>query len=310
MKIIYVMLILSLSTQGHAKSKNGFELEGALIPVNEILLGGPPRDGIPAINRPKFEQADTVDWLSDDDRVLGLVVDGHAKAYPIKILDWHEIVNDSVGSQHFAVTYCPLCGTGVVFAANIADTALVFGVSGLLYNSDVLLYDRNSESLWSQLMGKAIAGKMKGTLLPQLPVEHTSWKDWQIRHKETVVLSRDTGTRRDYGRSPYSGYEKTRRLYFNVSNKSPNSYHPKERVIGVEVDGMHKAYPVSELSGNGLSRFEDQLNGRRLVIHWNEDAQSGWITGSGGEQLPAISSFWFAWYTFHPDTQLFHAIPR
>ena len=304
------MLILSLSTQGHAKSKNGFELEGALIPVNEILLGGPPRDGIPAINHPKFEQADTAGWLSDDDRVLGLVVDGHAKAYPIKILDWHEIVNDSVGSQHFAVTYCPLCGTGVVFAANIADTALVFGVSGLLYNSDVLLYDRNSESLWSQLMGKAIAGKLKGTLLTQLPVEHTSWKDWQTRNKETVVLSRDTGAGRDYGRSPYSGYEKTRRLYFNVSNKSPNSYHPKERVIGVEVDGVYKAYPISELSGNGLSRFEDQLNGKRLVIHWNEDAQSGRITDSGGEQLPAISSFWFAWYTFHPDTQIFQAIPR
>jgi hypothetical protein len=310
MKIIYAILALTFSLQGHTKSKNGFELEGALIPVNEILAGGPPRDGIPAIYNPKFEPAAAANWLGGKDRVLGLIVDGQAKAYPIKILDWHEIVNDSVGSQHFAVTYCPLCGTGVVFAANITDTALVFGVSGLLYNSDVLLYDRNSESLWSQLLGKAVTGKLKGTLLPQIPVEHTSWKDWRARNSETVVLSRDTGAKRDYDRSPYNGYEKTKRLYFKVSNKSPNNYHPKERIIGVEVDGVYKAYPLSELSGNGMSRFEDHLNGKELAVHWNEEAQSGWITDSNGEQLPAISSFWFAWYTFHPETQIFEALPH
>ncbi len=312
MRMFCALLVLALSLQGFplpgsAATKNGFDLKDALIPEKEILSGGPPRDGIPAINNPRFESATSARWLRDDDRVLALVINGQAKAYPIKILDWHEIVNDKVGDQHFTVTYCPLCGTGVVFAANIAGTALIFGVSGLLYNSDVLLYDRNSDSLWSQLMGKAIAGKLKGTELPQIPATHTSWKNWRQMHPDTLVLSRDTGVKRDYNRSPYAGYEKTRRLYFKVSNKAPNNYHPKERVIGVEVDGMYKAYPVSELSRNSLHRFEDVFNGKRLVINWNEEAQSAIVTNDADKLLPSVSSFWFAWYTFHPDTEVFTA---
>ncbi|MCH7742895.1 MAG: DUF3179 domain-containing protein [Proteobacteria bacterium] len=307
MRFIVLSLALAVSLNVFAITKNGFDLTGALIPVDEILSGGPPRDGIPAINEPKFESADEADWLRDKDRVLALVIQGQARAYPIRILNWHEIVNDKVGDQRFAVTYCPLCGTGVVFAANIANTSLQFGVSGLLYNSDVLLYDRNTESLWSQIMGKAVAGKLKGTLLPQIPVTHTSWKDWVKNHPDTLVLSRDTGSRRNYRNSPYAGYEKTRRLYFKVSHKSPANYHPKERVIGVEINGHFKAYPYKELSKNGKAEFTDSFAGSNLKISWNEEAQSGNITNTDGKALPVISSYWFAWFTFHPETEIYTA---
>ncbi len=290
-----------------ASTKNGFDLTAALIPENEILSGGPPRDGIPAINQPKFETAVEATWLRESDRVLALVIEGQAKAYPIRILNWHEIVNDKVGSQHFVVSYCPLCGSGIVFAANIAGTSLQFGVSGLLYNSDVLLYDRNSNSLWSQLMGKAVSGKLKGTRLPQLVATHTSWKDWQEKHPDTLVLSRDTGYRRDYRKSPYSGYERTKRLKFRVSNKAPADYHPKERVIGLEMDGLFKAYPYQELSKNGKAKFSDTFAGQKLNIHWSEQARSGTVTDENGVALPVISSFWFAWFTFHPDTEVYKA---
>ena len=307
MRFIYLLLAITVSLNVTAISKNGFDLTDALIPVDEILSGGPPRDGIPAIDQPKFESAGEADWLRDEDRVLALVIQGHARAYPIRILNWHEIVNDKVGDQQFAVTYCPLCGTGVVFAADIANTSLQFGVSGLLYNSDVLLYDRNSESLWSQILGKAVAGKLKGTILRQIPVTHTSWKDWVKHHPDTLVLSRDTGFRRNYRDSPYSGYEKSRRLYFKVSHKSPANYHPKERVIGVEIDGRFKAYPYRELSKNGKSEFTDSFAGSNLKIYWNEEAQSGSVTNIDGKALPVISGFWFAWFTFHPDTEIYTA---
>lgn len=306
-QLIVPFTALVFAANSYSSSKNGFDLTGALIPVNEIHSGGPPRDGIPAINQPVFESADEAGWLRDKDRVLALVVNGQAKAYPIGILNWHEIVNDKVGDQHFVVTYCPLCGTGIVFAVNIADTALLFGVSGLLYDSDVLLYDRNTESLWSQLMGKAISGKLKGTKLPQIPASHTTWKDWRQKHPDTMVLSRDTGFKRNYRKSPYSGYERTRRLYFDVSNKAPANYHPKERVIGLEVDGVFKAYPYKELSKNAKSVFSDTVAGKKVNIKWNEEAQSGAITDENGETFPTVSSFWFAWFTFHPDTEIFTA---
>jgi hypothetical protein len=305
--LVVLFIALAFTSNSLGKTKNGFDLTGALVPVREIFSGGPPRDGIPAINQPRFELASEADWLRDEDRVLALVVDGQAKAYPIGILNWHEIVNDKVGEQDFVVTYCPLCGTGVVFAANIADTALQFGVSGLLYNSDVLLYDRNSESLWSQLLGKSISGKLKGVKLPQLPAAYTTWKDWQQTHPDTLVLSRNTGFNRDYRKSPYSGYENSRKLYFKVSNKAPTDYHPKERVIGLAIDGSFKAYPYSELSKNEKAGFTDTVAGQKVKIRWNEDAQSGGVAKENGEALPVISSFWFAWFTFHPDTDVFSA---
>jgi hypothetical protein len=154
---------------------NGFDVSGALIPVGAIERGGPPRDGIPAIDRPQFVSAARA-GLRADDRILGLAFNGVTRAYPVRILNWHEVVNDRFGEVPVAITYCPLCGTGVAFDARLGERVLDFGVSGLLYNSDVLLYDRGTQSLWSQSMQLAVTGPLKGTRLQALSLEHTSWQ--------------------------------------------------------------------------------------------------------------------------------------
>ncbi|MDP6027324.1 MAG: DUF3179 domain-containing protein [Pseudomonadales bacterium] len=306
---LYLVLTVPIlwNSDAEAEKKNGFELNNASIPVSEVMSGGPPRDGIPALTDPKFLSAGEANYLKDKDRVLALIINGHPKAYPIRILDWHEIVNDSVGNQHFVVTYCPLCGTGVVFDTNVGQTTLYFGVSGLLYNSDVLLYDRNTETLWSQLMGEAIAGKLIGTKLTQLPVFHTTWKDWRARHPDTLVISNETGFRRNYQKSPYKGYKKSKRLYFKVNHKAPADYHPKEQVLGLEIDGVFKAYPFIEMSEQNLRKFNDLVNGKALIVHWDEEARSAYVTDGAGKDLVSTIGFWFAWFTFHPDTRVFKA---
>jgi len=307
--IALALVLLATAQAASARTLNGFDLDDATIPADAIEKGGPPRDGIPSIDRPKFLAADDADFLEGDDRILGVTLDGEARAYPIAILNWHEIVNDRIGDQHFAVTYCPLCGTGMVFATNVQDTALVLGVSGLLYNSDMLLYDRNTESLWSQILAAAVSGPLAGTRLPQIPVRHTSWSAWRDAHPDTLVLSTETGFRRDYGRSPYGGYERTPRLFFDVANKAPRDYHPKALVMGIEVDGAHKAYPFEELERHGDGRFEDTVNGRAVTIVWDGEHDSAWAEGPDGAAIPTTTGFWFAWYAFYPDTLVFRGEP-
>ena len=304
---VQLLLVLFTLQSAHAVTRNGFDLEGATIPTDEIKSGGPPRDGIPAINEPVFISSDEARFVDVDDRVMGVVINGHPRAYPIAILNWHELVNDTIGNQHFTVSYCPLCGTGMVFAANAQDVALVFGVSGLLYNSDMLHYDRNTLSLWSQILGKAISGPLVGTNLPQLPARHTNWQQWRSEHPETEVLSRDTGFRRDYGRSPYRGYEKSPRLFFEVANNAPDTYHRKALVMGVSVDGTHKAYPFEELARNGQAHFIDTINGQRLEIHWDKASQSAWAVSQDHGDYPTTTGFWFAWYAFFPETLVYTA---
>lgn len=291
-----------------AENKNGFDLSDTLIPQNEIFYGGPPRDGIPAINNPVYIRADQADDLSPEDKVLGIDIDGEARAYPIRILNWHEIVNDRIGNHSLAITFCPLCGTGIVFSRMTADDTIIrFGVSGLLYNSDMLLYDDITESLWSQILRKAISGPMKGQQLSTVPVRHTTWKDWKTRHPETLVLSTDTGFVRDYDRNPYAGYEDSRQTFFRVSHIAPERYHPKEQVLGIEYQGQFRAYPFYELSKQGQQRFQDNIGDMAIWVHWDPQSEQAWITDHSGTEIPTITGFWFAWYTFHPETQLFRA---
>ncbi|UCH41924.1 MAG: DUF3179 domain-containing protein, partial [Gammaproteobacteria bacterium] len=150
---------------GPAGATNGFDLSNSILPQDQILQGGPPRDGIPALSNPKLIKPGNASYLKPGDRVIGISLQGQARAYPIAILNWHEIVNDEINNQRFAVTYCPLCGTAVAFDATVGGKPTDFGVSGLLYNSDVLLYDRETESLWSQIMSQAISGPRVGTML-------------------------------------------------------------------------------------------------------------------------------------------------
>ena len=286
---------------------NGFDLSNSILPQQQIHHGGPARDGIPALSDPTLISAAQADYLGDDDRVVGITLKGQSRAYPIAILNWHEIVNDEIGAQRIAVTYCPLCGTAVVFDASIDGIATDFGVSGLLYNSDVLLYDRDTESLWSQIMGQSIAGVRVGKLLTALPISHTTWGDWRGKHPQTQVLSDDTGYSREYQRNPYDGYEKSRATYFSVNNEAPDNFHPKEIVAGLGIDGVYKAYPFIELDKNGRAHFEDSINGVTLSFSWDSANRNVTITDIDGNPVPAIQGFWFAWFAFHPQTQVFKA---
>lgn len=282
---------------------NGFDITDPLIPKEEIHHGGPPRDGIPSIDSPVFIAANEAGFLADDDRVLGIARGDIAKAYPIKILDWHEIVNDEFNGEPVVISYCPLCGTGMAFDANVGGAARSFGVSGLLYNSDVLLYDRESESLWSQIIRKSISGPLKGQVLEQIPMLHTTWHDWREQNPGTVVLTNQTGHSRDYSRSPYSGYEVSNRIWFPVKNQSQR-YHPKELVIGLNLGDKTKAYPFAELS-KSTSTINDKLGDTDLRVEFDAANRSGRIFDKDGNEIPTIIAFWFAWYAFFPDTEVY-----
>jgi len=290
-----------------AMQHDGFDLSDALVDTELILAGGPAKDGIPAIDRPLFVSARHAVHVRDTDRILGIELDGVAKAYPVGILNWHEIVNDAINGEAFAITYCPLCGTGVAFSSEVDGNKLDFGVSGLLYNSDVLLYDRQSESLWSQIMSKAITGKYKGRELRRLPIIHTSWAAWKQSHPDTQVLSDNTGYDRDYRRNPYEGYAESSMIYFKVGNRSTRSLHPKERVLGLQVDDSYKAYPFSELDKSNMTEIPDRFAGKSFTVHWERVNQSARITDAAGKQVAAIEGFWFAWFAFHPETEVFAA---
>lgn len=307
MQKIAATLLFALGSQiAWTQAHNGFDLRDSSIPPEQILPGGPPRDGIPAIDDPVFESPDESGWLDADARVLGLALNGVQKAYPIAILNWHEVVNDRFGNIPVAITFCPLCGTGMAFEARSETTALEFGVSGLLHNSDVLLYDRQTESLWSQIMATAISGPLQGGQLRTLPLEHTTIRDWADRYPDTLVLNRDTGYRRDYSSDPYVGYSDSRALMFPVVNSAPGPWHPKEWVLGVSVGDRYKAYPFSELARSAQRGIVDELAGIEFEIIWDEGNQSARMVADDAVQ-PALMAYWFAWYAFHPDTEVYRA---
>ena len=275
---------------------SGFTLTPSLIPPDEILSGGPSKDGIPALTFPKVEPGNLGNtWLNDDDFILGVVVSGHARAYPVRILNWHEIVNDRIGKKRFVISYCPLCGSGMAF-----DTEDQFGVSGMLYQSDVLLYDRKTETLWSQLMMRAVAGPRTGETLKSLPVIHTTWKTWIKKYPDTTVLSRHTGYYRDYNRNPYGSYGKSRSIYFPIRNYD-NRLHPKTWVIGLELDGNSRAWEISAIKQTG--EIHESWKHHQLIIR-NRQGVVEIVDASTGKPFNGVVLYWFAWATFHPDTSL------
>lgn len=300
--LLCLALAAPLMLRAQGPTLNGFDLHGALVPAAAIQRGGPPKDGIPALDKPRFVAARDA-RLADADRVLGVAHQGVARAYPVKILNWHEVVNDRIAGDPVIVTYCPLCGTGMAFDGRIGARETSFGVSGLLYNSDVLLYDRATGSLWSQIMGRAVSGSMKGTPLTAVPLVHTSWADWRRRHPATEVLSTDTGFARDYARDPYAGYDKVARLMFDVQHRDER-LHAKEWVLGLRVGDVAKAYPFSALAkrADAEGRLRDTVAGQAVELHFDREHRSAQAFDAAGRELPTVTAFWFAWFAFHPDT--------
>lgn len=302
--ILTLSLLLFVSVASASPKKNGFDLSNSTIPIKEILSGGPPRDGIPSIDKPEFISAAKADYLKPDDRVIGIDFKGETRAYPIRILNWHEIVNDKVQGQAVAVTFCPLCGSGIVYSADFDGKAHQFGVSGLLYNSDVLLFDRETETLWSQLLSKGVSGKLVNKTLKIIPSSHTSWASWKKKHPQTKVLSTKTGFGRDYDRTPYAGYTKNSSIYFPLAFKS-KKYHPKERVIGISIGDKHKAYPFSELAKINTGKLTDTFAGKKLQLEFDAVNRDGVVKDNSGNIIPSVNTFWFAWYAFHPDAEIY-----
>jgi hypothetical protein len=308
--LLLILLLAGAAPLSDARDTlNGFDLSDLRVERDLVRSGGPPRDGIPSIDQPVFQGPQGADrWLEDDDRVLGIVVDGEARAYPVRILNWHEIVNDRIGDTPLLVTWCPLCGSGVAYDPRIEghDGPLEFGVSGLLYNSDVLFYDRATESLWSQLEHRAVSGPLAGARLETVFLRHTSWGDWRERHPQTRVLARprfaDGRLRAEYDRNPYEGYVLDRRLMFPVGARD-RRFHPKEEVFGLELDGIAVAWPYSALQ-RAETPLRARVGDRTVIVHYDARARSAWATDADGTPLIGQQAFWFAWYAFHPETEV------
>ena len=309
--LIVLGLLLTSGMTLVAQTKNGFDLSGALVPVDEILSGGPPRDGIPALTDPPFERVPAVDWLKPGDRLLALEHGGVAKAYPIRILNWHEVVNDRVGSRAVAITYCPLCGTGMAFDLAKSEAGRPFledrqplelGVSGLLYNSDVLMYDRQTESLWTQIGRQAIAGPLRSERLAMIPLLHTTWGRWQEEHPDGLVLSRNTGHGRDYDTDPYMSYERSSRTMFPVAHRD-DRLPEKDLVLGITRGDGAVAFPLDRLAERPRP-VRATVGGEDLFVYWFPDSETAFATSLNGNPVPATIAYWFAWSAFHPSTRV------
>jgi hypothetical protein len=285
---------------------NGFDLSGLAVPKAALANGGQPRDGIPALDAPRFMAANEI-ALGFDERVVGVVVNGVARAYPRRILIWHEVVNDRIGDQPFILVYSPLSGTVAAFATKSAAAQDRFGVSGLLYNSSTVVYDRASASLWLPLEGRAIAGPRKGEQLAPIDATETSWADWLTRYPATVLLSTQTGHQRPYGQDPYADYASNSELRFTVTARSAR-YHAKEPVLVISHNGQYRAYPFVELARHDQP-FTDQLAGATYRIDFNYADQRALVTDADGKPVPTATEYWFAWHAGHPQGSVYSAPP-
>lgn len=297
-------LAAALLTAGSAASQpsqlNGFALAPAGVPIEQILRGGPPRDAIPALDAPKAVDAANATW-ADEERVLGVALGGEARAYPLAILVWHELVNDRVGGQPILVSYCPLCGTGIVFDRSVDGEVLRFGVSGLLYLSDVLMFDRESESLWSQISARAVTGTRLGTRLGLLRSRMTTWGSWKADHPATSVITSETGHGRAYGTNPYGDYARSAALRFPAP-RDPR-YHAKLPTLGLRLGDSARAYPASEVQRAG-GCVRELFAGHEVEVRWTP---RGGFRVEAPEPVEVIEGFWFAWAAFHPETEVLRA---
>jgi len=312
-----------------------------IVPLERIVSGGVPKDGIPSIDRPKFVSAEEADkFLSDKDLVFGIHYNGEARAYPAMILVWHEIVNDWIGGKPVLVTYCPLCHSTIAFERLIDGQPVEFGVSGKLYNSDLVMYDRKTDTYWSQILGKAIVGELAGRELKPIPMDHTQWGLWKRFYPATKVLSKETGHIRPYGADPYGDYYTSNIIVFPVESMD-SRLHPKTIIFGLMVGAEQKAYPRESVLRQGA--INDRISGLDVLVVgatngsvraferrvgndvlefvvedgkildtktksiWNIDgfAISGQYVGAGMRRLPGMTSFWFAWAAFYPGTGLY-----
>lgn len=288
-----------------------------LVPLDEFQSGGPPKDGIPAIDAPQYTPASEVDFLDDREPVIALTAGGETRAYPLQILTWHEIVNANLGDVPVAVTFCPLCNTAIVFDRRLDGTVHSFGTTGKLRDSDLVMYDRETESWWQQFSGRALVGELAGERLRQLPAHIVSWRAFRRSHPSSLVLNRKTGFARDYGTNPYAGYDDVATPpFFPVRNADDDRLPPKERVVYVEVGSQAFAVPFATLTHRRAMEIETAAG--TIVVRWRPGVASaldtseiaeGRAVGSttvtlDGTPVPFVEPFWFAVAAFRPDIEI------
>jgi hypothetical protein len=316
-----------------------------LIPRDQVLDGGPGKDGIPALQNPIFISANEATYLSNDDLVLGFVNGEDARAYPHSILDWHEIVNDDINNESMALIYCPLTGTGIGWNRIVNSKKTTFGVSGLLYNSNIIPYDRETDSNWSQLLLQSVNGTLSGATAHTYNLVETTWGTWKQLFPATKVVSTQTGHNRNYGTYPYGNYKSTNSLIFPVANED-DRLHKKERVLAVFIEENVKAYRFDSFE-NALSLVNDEFESKNLVVAGSKDlnlmvafnreidntllqfepvlnelpvvlldnegtqwdvfgrAVSGPREGQQLESIPQMMGYWFSFAAFYPDIAIF-----
>lgn len=243
------------------------------VPMSEIISGGPGKDGIPALDHPEFlKVSDEISWLDKTEPVIALIIDGKARAYPIQILIWHEIVNDSLAGTPVAVTFCPLCNASVVYDRRLDGRQLDFGTTGRLRYSDLVMYDRQTESWWQQFIGEGIVGEYTGKKLKKIPSRIMSWGDFRSSWPDGAVLSKDTGYSRKYGVNPYKGYDDINNSPFLLTSDPDPRLPPMERIAVVEINGHHKAYPYKLLSKTRV--LHDQIGETPIVLFARKNTRS------------------------------------
>ena len=346
---IVILIIVVIAIFIFIYQNNGEKIEEIeIVPYNEnqIILGTPriipdvAKDAIPPLDFPKYVKASEVDYLGGSDIVIGVDINNDTRAYPINILNWHEIVNDNIGGKDVLVTYCPLCKSSILFSRVLDGEVLTFGNTGSLYESTLLMYDRETESFWGQVGGRAIEGELKGKRLEMLPVTTTRWKDWKSLHPDTLVLSLDTGFNRNYESNPYSEYDRVKVALppfpLSIIDKRMD---PKELIVGVIFNDVKKAYPIDQLGwkiindkvGNEnivvitrpklTSVFFPEVDGKILEFEfvdktifdkqtgseWNflGQAINGSLEGRRLRPVPIVYAFWFGWVAEYPDTLLY-----
>ncbi len=254
------------------------------VPYDEIFSGGPPRDGIPPIDSPRFETVESADkWLEDVEPLIILEINDEVRAYPLQILIWHEIVNDEFHGQPVVVTFCPLCNTALVFARpTINGEVLTFGTSGNLRISDLVMWDRQTESWWQQFNGEAIVGDLTGTKLEFIPSAIISWVDFKSKHPDGQVLSIQTGFSRSYGRNPYAGYDDINSFPFLFTGDLNDRLPPMARVLGILLEsGEGGAFSLELLKENRV--MNETLADTPFTIFWKSGTASALDSGSISE---------------------------
>jgi hypothetical protein len=314
------------------------------IPINEIRDGGPGKDGIPSIDNPQFVTVQEATFLSDDDLVVGIFQNGVARAYPHIVLDWHEVVNDEISGSFFTLNYCPLTGTAFAWESRTNNTRSTFGVSGLLYNANLIMYDRNTDSNWSQLRLECVNGSLLGDEPKLYNTIETDWATWRNLYPNTQVLSTQTGFSRNYGVSPYGDYATNNNRFIFRPEIFNTALPNKDRVYAIIDNELSKVYQFSNFEGGNV--IKDNFNGSDYVIYGNNnliygfkldgahanlnfeydpnnasasllkdnegntwsvfgEALSGPRAGENLTPVKSVMSYWFAIAAFYPDPEIY-----